>query len=113
MKTKNKINVTTVELKGKKCPFFNVHSVEVLRLGVRLGEEVSGDLLGEDGAKLGLDDGVGHGGVGLPLGGHSLVTRIIGLEIRHIEDEAAALRVGGRGLEQLRGGEGQVWLETA
>ena len=102
-------------MKGKKCPFLNVHSVEVLRLGIRLGEKVGGDLLGEDGAQLGLDNGVGDGGVCLPLGGHPLNTGVIGLEVSHIEDEAAALRVGGRGLEQqqLRGGEGQVRLEAA
>ena len=105
--------MTTDELKGKKCPFFDVHRVEVLRLGVRLGKEVGGDLLGQDGAKLGLDNSVGHGGVCLPLGGRPQVTGFIGLEVSHVEDEAAGVRVGGGGLQQLRGREGQVWLEAA
>ena len=107
------ISVSTDELKAKKCPFFDVHGVELLCFCVRLGEEVGGDLLGKDGAELGLDDGIGHGGVGLPLGGRPQVTRVIGLEVRHVEDEAAGLRGGGGGLQQLRGGEGQVWLEAA
>lgn len=83
--------MTTDELTGKKCPFFDVHRVEVLRLGVRLGEEVGSDLLGENRAKLGLDDGVGHGGVCLLLGGRPQVTGVIGLEVRHVEDEAAGV----------------------
>ena len=103
----------TVELKGKKCPFFDVHRVEVLRLGVGLGEEVGGDLLGEDGAQLGLDDGIGDGGVGLLLGGRPQVTRVMSLEVSHIEDEAAGVRGRGGRLQKLGSGEGQVWLEAA
>ena len=74
------ILVATVKLKGKKCPFLDVHRVEVLRLGVGLDEKVGGDLLWEDGAQLGLDDGIGDGGVGLLLGGRPQVTRVMSLE---------------------------------
>ena len=105
--------MATVELKGKKCPFFDVHRVEVLRLSVGLGEKVGGDLLGEDGAQLGLDDGIRDGGVGLLLGGRPQVTRVMSLKVSHVEDEAAGVRGRGGRLQQLRGGEGQVWLEAA
>ena len=41
------------------------------------------------------------------------VTRVMRLEVGHIEDEAAGVRGRGGRLQQLRGGEGQVWLEAA
>ncbi len=38
------------------------------------------------------------------------VTRVMSLEVGHVEDETAGVRGRGGRLQQLRGGEGQVWL---